>query len=90
MAIVPVTAMPYAAARRDELPANSTTAIQAHMRRKFTTGTKICPSVAAEVCTMVTRGTNPSCTACCVSENAPEIRAWDATTVARVAISTIG
>ena len=32
MAIVPVTAMPYAAARRDELPANSTTAMQAHMR----------------------------------------------------------
>ena len=56
----------------------------------FTTGTKICPSVSADVCTMATRGTKPSCTACCVSEKAPEMSACDATTVAAVAMSTIG
>ena len=39
---------------------------------------------------MVTRGLYPSCTACRVSENAPEISACDATTAAAVAIPTIG
>ena len=39
---------------------------------------------------MVTRGQYPSCTACRVSENAPEISAWDATTAAAVAMPTIG
>jgi hypothetical protein len=39
---------------------------------------------------MVTRGKKPSCTACCVSEKAPEMSACDATTVALVAITTTG
>ncbi len=39
---------------------------------------------------MLTRGTKPSCTACCVSEKAPEMSACDATTVATVAITIIG
>ena len=39
MLIVPVTAMPYAAARRDELPATVTTAMHASMSAPFTAGT---------------------------------------------------
>ena len=38
---------------------------------------------------MSKRGRRPSCIACCESENAPEITAWDAITVA-VASSTTG
>ncbi|CFN73824.1 Uncharacterised protein [Bordetella pertussis] len=34
------------------------------------------------------RGQKPSCTACRVTEKAPEITAWDATTVATVASPT--
>ena len=39
---------------------------------------------------MVTRGLYPSCTACCVSENAPEMSACEATTAADVAIPMSG
>jgi hypothetical protein len=39
---------------------------------------------------MVTRGLYPSCTACRVRENAPEISACDATIAADVEIATIG
>ena len=38
MLIVPVTAMPYAEARFEELCATTTSAVQAHARRPFTTG----------------------------------------------------
>ena len=43
-----------------------------------------------EVCSSRMRGAKPSCIACCVSEYAPEISAWDATIAADVAITTIG
>ena len=39
---------------------------------------------------MVRRGRKPSCTAWRVTENAPEITAWEAITVATVASTTIG
>jgi hypothetical protein len=39
---------------------------------------------------MVTRGQYPSCTACWVSEYAPEMSACEATTVATVATATMG
>ena len=39
---------------------------------------------------MVTRGENPSCTACCVSEYAPLISACDAMMVAMVAMKIAG
>ena len=39
---------------------------------------------------MVTRGRKPSCTACRVSEKAPEIVACEAITVAAVASAIIG
>ena len=39
---------------------------------------------------MFTRGQYPSSTACCVSEKAPEMSAWDATTVAQVDSATRG
>jgi hypothetical protein len=39
---------------------------------------------------MVTRGQYPSCTACWVSEYAPEMSACEATTVAKVAMATMG
>ena len=39
IAIVPVTAIPYAAASLLEVPAASTTAMQATMRPQLTTGT---------------------------------------------------
>ena len=39
---------------------------------------------------MVSRGLNPSCTACCASENTPEMSACDATTAASVAMSSSG
>jgi hypothetical protein len=38
---------------------------------------------------MLTRGLKPSCTACRVSEKAPEMSACDATMAAPVAIPTI-
>ena len=39
---------------------------------------------------IVTRGLYPSCTACRVRENAPEINACDATIAAIVAMTIIG
>ncbi len=39
---------------------------------------------------MEKRGSNPSCMACRVIENAPVITAWLAMTVATVAMQTIG
>ena len=39
---------------------------------------------------MFSRGRKPSCTAWRVTENAPEITAWDAITVATVASTIIG
>jgi hypothetical protein len=39
MAIVPVTAMPYAEARFDDVPATTTSAVHATARSPFTTGT---------------------------------------------------
>ena len=39
---------------------------------------------------MVTRGLKPSCTACWVSENDPEISACEAVMAAAVATTTIG
>ena len=42
------------------------------------------------MCRTVRRGRNPSCTAWRVTENAPEITAWEAMIVATVASATIG
>ena len=39
---------------------------------------------------MVIGGRTPSCTACRLTLNAPEMTAWEAMTVATVASSTIG
>ena len=42
-----------------------------------------------DVCRMLIRGRNPSWITCCVTENAPEMTACDAITVAMVASTTI-
>ena len=56
----------------------------------LTPGAYTWPSSASEVWRIVSRGRNPSCTAWRVTENAPEMSACDAITVASVASSTIG
>jgi hypothetical protein len=88
--MVAVTATPYAPARFDEEPKPTTAAITAAHSSQFTEGMYTCPISRAEVWTMVMRGRKPSCTACLVSENAPEIVACDAITVAAVASAIIG
>ena len=50
----------------------------------------ICPASCAEVCAMVSRGLKPSWMHCCVSENAPEMSACDATMAAIVAMTSSG
>ena len=42
-----------------------------------------------DVCRMLIRGRNPSWITCCVTENAPEMTACEAITVATVASTTI-
>lgn len=56
IAIVPVTAMPYAAASAIDSLNEKTSAMHATINAVFTSGMKICPSFVAEVCTTVTRG----------------------------------
>ena len=46
--------------------------------------------VSDDVCLIVMRGKNPSWTTCRVTENAPEITACDAISVAQVASAIIG
>jgi len=60
------------------------------MRTQFTAGMYTWPDAVAEVWKIRIRGRYPSCTAWVVSENAPEISACEAMTVAAVAISTRG
>ena len=57
---------------------------------QLTTGTYTCPISLDEVCRIRRRGRKPSATACRVTENAPEMTACDAITVASVASTTIG
>src|ERR1019366_1854468 len=56
MAIVPVTAIPYADARRAECWNVRTSAMHATASTTLTSGTKICPSADCDVCVTFTRG----------------------------------
>lgn len=53
-------------------------------------GTKIWPLSLSDVCRTLSRGMRPRCRACCDTEKAPEMTAWEAMTVAIVASTTIG
>ena len=52
---------------------------------QFTIGTYTCPGSSAEVCSTRSRGSRSRCTAWRAMENAPEMVACDAMTVAAVA-----
>ena len=86
--IVPMTATPYADASALELWNASTNRITQTNRKPLAAGTKICPLASADVCSTRTRGNRSSWTASRVSENAPEMTACDAITVAAVDNST--
>ena len=88
--IAPVTAIPYALVRLDEVRKNSTRTITIVISSQLMSGMEIWPAVEALVCSMRSRGTKPSWIACWVTENAPEITAWLAITVAMVARMTSG
>src|ERR1700680_3018225 len=88
--IVDATAMPYADARLSDDLKNTTRNTTAANSDRLMNGTKTCPISCVDVWTMGTRGKKPSCTACLVIENAPEITAWDAMMVAAVARMTSG
>ena len=68
MPIVPVTAIPYAAARRLECSKLRTSVMHTMAIPQLTAGAYIWPSASLEVWVIITRGKKPSCTACCVSE----------------------
>ncbi len=88
--IVPVTAIPYAAARLlDSLNAITTT-MTATNSIQLINGKYICPASLSEVCLIVMPGRYPRRTACRVNEKTPDITAWEAMTVANVASITIG
>ena len=85
-----MTAIPYADARFvDDLNPNTRPSV-ASISSQLISGTYTCPFSCADVWRMSNRGAYPSCTACCVSENAPEMIACEAMTVAIVATTTSG
>ena len=85
---VPVTAMPYAEASASDERNASTRISTPSSSAVLTCGRKICPSSVVEVWVTVMRGRKPSCMHCRAMENAPEISAWLAITVATVASTT--
>src|SRR6266568_5930030 len=84
------SATPYAPAMLVELPNPITSAHVTSINAQLTVGTKICPISRDEVCSILSRGLYPSCTACRVRENAPEMIACEAMTAAAVARATSG
>src|SRR5271167_4760785 len=88
--MVDATAIPYAAARLSEDLKKTTRKKTAANSERLMNGTYTCPISCVDVWTIGMRGRNPSCTACLVMENAPEITACDAMIVAAVAKITSG
>ena len=88
--MIPVTAMPYAVASALEDLKISTIRATPTPRSAFMLGTYICPRSVAEVWRISMRGNCPSCTACLLIENTPEITACEAMIAAIVASATSG
>src|ERR1700712_4778273 len=88
--MVDATAIPYADARVSEDLKNTTRNTTAANNKRLMNGTYTWPISCVDVCTIGMRGRKPSCTACLVMENEPEITACDAIIVAAVASMTKG
>src|SRR5690606_34860603 len=88
--IVDVTAMPYAAARFPEVLKLSISPTVQTKSSQFILGMYICPLSLSDVCRTLILGRYPSCRAWNVNENAPEMTACEAITVAKVASITRG
>jgi len=86
----PVTETPYAVARCSEDWKVSISSSTPTKRIALTPGRYTCPPSCSEVCLTASGGSSPSCIAWRDRLNAPEMTAWLAMTVARVASTTIG